>query len=134
MGRQLRNVGLARALKRAGDLGRALEAATAAVDRGGGPSSLRVRAEIAKARGDRARALADFEELARSVDCAMTRLELAKLYEHYVKEPALALAIIARGTAEPEPLATKRARRLERKLERARQAELPGVKRGRSQT
>jgi uncharacterized protein len=117
-------VGVAQTFKRAGDLGRALEAANAALEQGGGPESMRVRADIAKARGDRAQALADFEELARSVDCAKVRLELAKLYEHFVREPARALPLVEQGVAEPEPRASKRERRLKRKLERARQAEV----------
>ena len=44
-------VGLARTLRRAGALEQANEAAHAAVERGVGPSALRVRGEIAKARG-----------------------------------------------------------------------------------
>jgi uncharacterized protein YprB with RNaseH-like and TPR domain len=108
-------VGVARTLRRAGEMERALEAATCAVERGAGPESLRARAEIAKARGDRARALADFEALAAKVDCPRVRLELAKLYEHYVKEPARALEIALGGTAERADRAEKRARRLARK-------------------
>ena len=53
-----------------------------------GDAGVRARAEIAKARGDKARALADFEALAASVDDASVRLELAKLYEHHAKDAA----------------------------------------------
>ena len=58
-------VGVARTLHRAGALDRAQLAAQAAVEQHAAPESLRARADIAKARGDRARALADFEALGR---------------------------------------------------------------------
>jgi uncharacterized protein YprB with RNaseH-like and TPR domain len=119
-------VGVARTLRRAGDTALAMDAANAAIERGAGPESLRARAEIAKARGDRQRALEDFEALAASVDDARARLELAKLYEHFVKAPARALAIAEQGTAEPETQASKRHARLRRKVERA-TLSLPGV-------
>ena len=138
-------VGLARTLKRAGDLTRAEGAANEAVSRCEGRvmfqappgrgqhlgednelamDSLRVRAEIAKARGDRERALLDFEAIAAGADCARARLELAKLYEHYVREPARALALVERGTGEGDDLTSKRAARLARKVERAQQTKL----------
>jgi uncharacterized protein YprB with RNaseH-like and TPR domain len=117
-------VGVARTLRRAGDSALALDVANAAVERGAGPESLRARAEIAKARGDRQRALQDFEALAESIDDARARLELAKLYEHFVKEPARALAIIEQGTPEREEQTSKRKARLRRKIERSPQAEL----------
>jgi hypothetical protein len=79
---------------------------------------LRARAEIAKARGDKARALLDFEELARSVDDPGVRLELAKLYEHHVKDAARALAVASEGTSEPVERSTRRVSRLERKVGR----------------
>jgi len=126
--------GLARTLRRAGALDQALAAAEAAVDRVGSPSSfapgcapshapLRARAEIAKARGDRAQALADFEALAAAVDDPAIRLELAKIYEHWARAPAEALAWVARGTGETPELAEKRSRRLALKSERAERAE-----------
>ena len=113
-------IGVARTLKRAGDLPRALDAAHAAVSRGAGAESLRARGEIFKSRGDRQRALADFEALLAAVDDARVRLELAKLYEHYVKEPARALAMVERGLlgVEKEHVSLKRAARLGRKLQR----------------
>jgi hypothetical protein len=46
------------------------------------------------------------------------RLELAKLYEHYVKEPARALALTERGTGEPEAAWSRRRARLEKKARR----------------
>lgn len=111
-------VGLARTYRRARAFDHADAAAELAVSRGAGPEGLRVRGEIAKARGDRRRALEDFEALASSVDDASARLELVKLYEHFVKEPRRALEVLAQGTGE-EPEALERRRlRLERKAER----------------
>jgi uncharacterized protein len=117
-------VGVARTLHRAGALDRALVVAHAAVEQGAAPESLRARADIAKARGDRARALADFEALGAAVDDASVRLELAKLYEHWVKQPTRALEWVARGTGETPERARKRSDRLARKAERMRQASL----------
>jgi uncharacterized protein YprB with RNaseH-like and TPR domain len=112
--------GVAATLRRAGALDEALAAADAAVERGGAaPEALRARADVAKARGDRARALADFEQLAVAVDDPAVRLELAKLYEHWVKSPAQALAWTALGTGESADCAKRRAERLARKAERA---------------
>ena len=120
-------VGVARTLRRAGDSALALDVANVAVERGAGTESLRARAEIAKARGDRQRALHDFEQIVASVDDARARLELAKLYEHFVKEPALALDLVERGTPEREEGTSKRKARLRRKIERTTQTALPGV-------
>ncbi|MEB2313477.1 MAG: ribonuclease H-like domain-containing protein [Polyangiaceae bacterium] len=111
-------VGLARTLRRAGAPGRALAAAEAAVERGAGPEALRVRGELEKARGERGRALADFEALAALVDDPAARLELAKLYEHHVKEPLRALDWVRKGTGEAAPALERRRGRLERKLAR----------------
>jgi hypothetical protein len=55
------------------------------------------------------------------------RLELAKLYEHFVKEPARALEIIDAGVAEQAAQTDKRKARLAAKVDRARQRRLPGV-------
>jgi uncharacterized protein len=117
-------VGVARTLRRAGALDRALETAEAAVQREVTPASLRARADIAKARGDRQRALADFESLAAAVDDPSVRLELAKLYEHWVREPASALTWVERGTGETPDRTRRRAERLARKADRARQTML----------
>jgi uncharacterized protein YprB with RNaseH-like and TPR domain len=108
-------LGLARTYRRAKALDEAVRVADVAVVRGAGPEALRVRGEIAKARGDRARALSDFEELASVVDDPSVRLELAKLYEHFVKAPARALELVNRGTNEPDAAAERRRARLERK-------------------
>jgi uncharacterized protein YprB with RNaseH-like and TPR domain len=107
--------GVARTLRRAGALEQAGAFADLAVEREASAESLRARAEIAKARGDRARALSDFEALAAAVDDARVRLELAKLYEHWARSPARALEWVALGTGEDEDRAQRRRDRLERK-------------------
>jgi hypothetical protein len=122
--------GIARTLKRAGAVEAAMDVANAAVDRGASPEALRARAEIAKARGDRQRALVDLEAVVEAIDDATVRLELAKLYEHFVKEPARALAMIERGVKEKDP--ERRKQRLEKKLEQKKQASLFGDSRKRS--
>ena len=113
-------VALAGTYRRAKAFDRAAEAASRAIERGAGPEALRARARIAKARGDRAAALRDFSELARSVEDDQVRLELAKLYEHHVKEPLVALDLARRGTGEAESDRARRQARLERKVERQR--------------
>ncbi len=123
-------VGVAPTLRRAGDRERAFAVATLAKQRGAGAASLRARAEIARASGDRNQALADLEELlAGEADEELARdarLALAKLYEHHVKEPARALSLLDQGVAEDEPARSRRRRRLERKVERQTQAHLFG--------
>jgi hypothetical protein len=110
-------VGFARTMKRAGALAVAERAADRALELGA-RSALKVRGDVHKARGDRARALQDFESLADGLDDPALRLELAKLYEHFVKDPGRALAILDQGTGEAEPAAAKRRERLERKRTR----------------
>jgi hypothetical protein len=58
------------------------------------------------------------------VDDASVRLELAKLYEHWVKEPGRALEWVERGTGEEPEHARRRVERLTRKAERARTGRL----------
>jgi uncharacterized protein YprB with RNaseH-like and TPR domain len=108
--------GVARTLQRAGELERADELATHAIERGGGAVARRARGDIAKARGDKARALADYEAAAREVDDPAVRLELAKLYEHHVRAFERALAEVERGTSEAPEATARRAGRLARKL------------------
>jgi uncharacterized protein len=113
--------GLARTIGRAGALDRAMEVAEVAVGRSAGDAShepLRARADIAKARGDRAQALADFEALAAAVDDPSVRLELAKLFEHWVRAPAQALEWAAQGTGETPEGLEKRTCRLVRKAKK----------------
>jgi hypothetical protein len=71
-----------------------------------------VRAEIRKALGDKSGAVADYE---RAVDDPKARLELAKLYEHYLKDPERALHLVSLGTTETAEASAKRQRRLARK-------------------
>ncbi|MDP9033927.1 MAG: ribonuclease H-like domain-containing protein [Myxococcota bacterium] len=117
-------VGVAQTQRRAGALDRAAATADTAFAREPSPDSLRARADVAKARGDRARALAHFEALATSVDDASVRLELAKLYEHWVKEPDRAIEWVAQGTGESPAQVQKRAERLAKKAARVRQVSL----------
>jgi len=109
-------VGVAQTLLRAGERERAFEIAHRAVAEGAGDLGLLARARIAKKTGDRARALVDFEALASKVDEPSVRLELAKLYEHFVKTPTRALEVARRGTGERPDHAERRARRLARKI------------------
>jgi len=117
-------VGVARTLRRAKAHDEALDAANRAVDAGAGVESLRVRAEVQKARGDRDRALVDLETLLGEVDCPSARLELAKLYEHHVKEPRRALELVGEGLAEAEGATERRRTRLERKVAKKTQGKL----------
>ena len=59
------------------------------------------------------------------MDDPALRLELAMLYEHFMKEPRRALACVLAGTGEEEAAVTRRRERLTRKLER----ETSGVRR-----
>ncbi|MBS2016944.1 MAG: ribonuclease H-like domain-containing protein [Deltaproteobacteria bacterium] len=114
-------VGVARTLKRAGRADEAFAVVEKACERGAGTTGIRARAEIAKARGDKARALADFETLAKDVDDPAVRLELAKLYEHHAKDAARALALVESGTGEAEDRRAHRAARLAKKVGRDKQ-------------
>ena len=111
-------LGMARTLKRAGALTEAERAADTALERGAGPDAFRVRATIAKARGDRARALADFEAFSAEASDEGVRLELVKLYEHFLKVPARALELLEQGTGESSEASAKRRERLTRKATR----------------
>jgi uncharacterized protein YprB with RNaseH-like and TPR domain len=110
--------GVARTLRRAGSLDLAHDFAHRAVEQGGGFDALRARGEIAKARGDKAQALADFTSLVATVDDPVLRLELAKLYEHHAKAPLAALEVVLRGTGERLEARERRIRRLEKKRDR----------------
>ena len=112
-------VGVARTLARAGEKERAYAIAEEASKRGAGHDAVRARGEIAKARGDKARALADFEALAASVDDPRVRLELAKLYEHHAKDAARALSVVSAGTGETDAQQEKRVARLKKKASKS---------------
>jgi len=111
-------LGLARTLKRARAFDEAERAASVALERGAGPEARRAHGEIAKARGDRAQALAHFEAFAAEVHDPQIRLELAKLYEHHVKAPLSALSW-ADGSSEDPERAEKRRLRLAQKIARS---------------
>ncbi len=113
-------IGLAEVLRRAKALDQAQRVADRAVERAFDPAALRVRGEIAKARGDRAAALLDFEAFTRDVDDPAVRLELAKLYEHHVKSPEKALELLELGTGESAEASGRRRARLEKKRARRR--------------
>jgi len=113
-------LGMARTLKRAGALSEAERAAETALGRGAGPEALRVRGSIAKARGERAQALADFEAFSAEASDPAVRLELAKLYEHFLRLPSRALEILEEGTGEAPEAAARRRSRLTRKAARGR--------------
>jgi hypothetical protein len=108
--------GVASTMHRAKSTDQAAEMADEAVARGGGARALRTRASLAKARGDRDAALADFESLVADVDDPGVRLELAKLYEHHTKAFDKAIELVGRGVAETGEAANRRRSRLERKL------------------
>ena len=117
-------VGLAKTLKRAGALEQAHHVADRALQLGAGPSARLLRGQIAKARGEKGRALADFEQHSQEVDDARVRLELAKLYEHHVKEPLKALDMVALGTSERPELSEKRRERLLLKYSKSKEKSL----------
>jgi hypothetical protein len=108
----------ARVAKRVGRLDTAQHLVEKAVERQASPLALRTRAEIAKARGDKQQALEDFQTLAQEVDDPSVRLELAKLYEHYLRSPRAALRMVDAGTSETPSEHAHRRARLERKLSR----------------
>lgn len=126
-------VGLAGTLARAGALPLARLAADAAIARveageGGDPlarAALRARGRIAKRAADLPAMLADYEALAADHDDPEARLELAKAYEHKLRDVERALELVAAGTTEGAPQAEHRRARLARKSARARQIELP---------
>lgn len=110
--------GVARTLHRAGSE-EAMSVAELAVESGGGPDSVRARADIAKARGERDRALRDYASLEDDeAHGHHVRLELAKLFEHHLKNPTRALEVLGKGVREKEPQLRKRKARLERKVAR----------------
>ncbi|MBN2191441.1 MAG: ribonuclease H-like domain-containing protein [Polyangiaceae bacterium] len=111
-------VALARTYRRARALDEAARVVDDAVARGVGDAAVRVRGDIAKARGDRAAALRDYESLCVKIDDPGLRLELAKLYEHHARQPLRALELTLAGTGETAPAAERRRARLERKIAR----------------
>ncbi len=120
-------VSLGRTFKRARAIEKAQDIAELAVQRHGGHDALRLRGELAKARGDRDKALQDFERVCDCVDDPKTRLELAKLYEHHINQPKLALALVQLGTGESEVATLRRRKRLEEKSQRLAKDSCPPI-------
>jgi uncharacterized protein YprB with RNaseH-like and TPR domain len=117
-------------VRRAGDLGRAADLADVAVARmeaSDGADALGVRAAIAKARGQRDAAVADLEAALALAPDPRLRLELAKLYEHHLRDPARALALVVLGTSERPDADTRRRERLTKKIAAAGQKEGGGL-------
>lgn len=112
-------VGLAGTLHRARSWQQAGEAADQAVSHAADAPALEIRARIAKARGDKAQALRDFELACEASDEPRLRLELAMLYEHYVKRPLVALQFAQQGTGETAEAGAQRVARLQKKAARS---------------
>ncbi len=119
----------ARVARRGNDLDRARVFAETSVARGAGAVGHQARAEVAKARGDKAAALLEYEaalELARASGdaalplCDSIRHELAKLYEHHARAYERAIAVVAEGTAEEPTKQSARLARLVRKHDKTR--------------
>lgn len=109
---------LAAVLGRTRSFDRGLDLAAHARERGAGPAAERSVAQLYKAKGDRARALESFENLAREVDDPRVRLELAKLYEHFQRDFERALGLLDEGTGESADTLLRRRARLESKRAR----------------
>ena len=131
-------------VRRAGDFDRAHALASSSIERGAGARGYRARGDIEKARGDKGRALSDYESAIaalavlpikgsavaateQSVEQRSLHLELAKLYEHHTRAYDKALEIVARGTLEVREKSAVRAQRLVRKRERTRPVESPSA-------
>ena len=122
--------GVARTLRRAGSHDQAHTVANHAATALGSIDAVKERALAEKARGNRHEALADFEAFVMQVDDPESRLELAKLYEHFVRSPDAALQMAMLGTSESPARAAERRTRLERKTRRRTregQPSLPGI-------
>jgi hypothetical protein len=106
-------VGVVRTLKRAKAYALAAEICGRELANAASSDLYGARAEIHRALGDRSSAIADWE---RADDSPHARLQLAKLYEHYLKRPELALAMARRGTTEGPHQAERRHARLMAKV------------------
>ncbi len=101
--------------RRAKRTDRAEEFLERALDRGAAGSAHVELGLLDKARGERVRALAHFEEAAKTLREPRLHLELAKLYEHHERDFTAALAWFERGTGESLDSAGKREARLREK-------------------
>ena len=117
----------AKVARRARDLDRALVFAERSVTRGAGAVGHQARADVAKARGDKASALLAYEAAlalataadAESLLALSLRHELAKLYEHHARAYERAIAVVAQGTTEAPDAQSARLSRLVKKKDRA---------------
>lgn len=110
---------LSDAFKRAGALTEATRAVEMAILSGEELEGRKRRAKIHQARGDKARALADFAALSAEVDDPLVRLALVKLLEHFEHDFEQALLVLEGGTGEGTEASAKRKTRLLRRLSRA---------------
>lgn len=107
----------ARVLSRAREFETGISWAEIAREKGASVAANRALACLHRARGDRARALVAYEELAQEIQDPRVRLELVKLYEHHEKDFRRALEILELGTGEPPARLSARRARLERKAQ-----------------
>jgi uncharacterized protein len=112
-------LGVAHAYRRSRELGGALDVVERLMREQPSVDALDLRARLHKARGDRAKALADFERLARDVPDPGVMLELTKLYEHHQKDFAQALHALEQGTGETDDQLERRRARLQKKAAKA---------------
>jgi len=109
-------IGVAHTMFRAGDANGAISTASLALDAGAAPKALFVRAQAQRRLGDCQAALTDLELMIQKVEDPKARLELAKLYEHHVKDPLKALSALDCGDSAEKPAARdRRIARLRRK-------------------
>ncbi len=109
---------LTQTLTRAKAFDHAEQAVGQAMANGLANEGLELRARLYKARGDKARALIDFEALSREVDDPLVRFELSKLFEHHAKDFEKALQVVAAGTGEDDEAVSRRRERLMRRASR----------------
>lgn len=108
-------LGVAETLQRARELDGALSLVERVLESEPSVDALHVRAKLHKARGDRARALVDFEAIVTEVSDPKVCLELCKLYEHHAKDYQKALELLAQGTGETDLAVERRRARLHKR-------------------
>ncbi len=124
-------VAAARAAKKAGNTTQAGAVLAVAEGRGIDDSFARdfhlEKAALYKHEGSWADAATSYEEARAWLDDDRVRLELAKVYEHRLRDAKAALTVAEQGTGEVFERATKRKQRLTKKLTAPKQRKLPGV-------
>jgi hypothetical protein len=128
-GREL--VAAARAATKAKALAHAKEVLEAAEGRGLDSGFARefhlAKAALCKHEAAWSSAAASLEEARAWLDDESVRLDLAKLYEHRLRDARAALELTEQGTGEDTERTEKRKRRLERKASGKAQTKLPGI-------